>query len=100
MKTTITSRLQSLAAEQTDAPVSGRQRGLVAGLLEMLYADHAETRRKCLLLTAFNVDSVTELQPRQVRALLAWLSPVRDERGRMVPSLMPEDRAAIGHGCG
>lgn len=97
---TVTDSLRALAAEQSDAPVSGRQRGLVAGMLEALFTDHAETRRRCLLLAAFDVDSVTDLTPTQVRAVLAWLSPTRDERGRIVPALSADDRAALGRGCG
>ncbi len=75
---TIADRLRALAAEQPDGPVSRRQRGLAAGMLEALFTDHAATRRRCLLLAAFDVDSVTDLQPRQVRALLRLLGPVRD----------------------
>ena len=73
---TPTERLQTLAASQPDGEVTKRQRGFAACMLEALFSDHAETRRRCLLLAAFDVDSVSELQPRQVRAILAWLAPL------------------------
>ena len=85
--TTLTARLRKLSQRWPNSPVLSRQRGAVAGLLETLYPDHAGLRRKYLLLRVFNVDSVNDLQPCQVRALMAWLSPIRDSDGRLVPCM-------------
>ncbi len=81
----LTIRLRSLADRMPDREVSAKQRGIVAGLLEMQYPDYPELRRKYFLLKAFGVDSVHKLHPRQVRALLDWLGPVRDSDGRLWP---------------
>ena len=82
---TLTQHLRTLADTQPNGPVGPRQRGTVAGLIEDLFVDHAELRRKYLILRAFDVDSVKKLQPCQVRAFLAWLNPVRDSDGRVWP---------------
>lgn len=63
--------------------VNPKQTGLVAMLLEQIYSDQPEPKKIRYSVTAylFGRESLNDLEPGQVLALLDWLKPVQNEAG-------------------
>jgi hypothetical protein len=67
--------------------LSSSQRGLVAMLMEKCFADkNARGKRKSVLLFLFGVDSLSDVAPEVVLAMLdTWLKPNKDSGGDYDP---------------
>ncbi len=75
--------IAELSAKHEGKTVNQKQRGLLAGKLNEIFApaDDAESKRKALTRYLFGVESSKELTPSQVIAALDWLNMAQDSGG-------------------
>lgn len=87
-----------LSAKHDGKTVNQKQRGLLAGKLNELFApdENAESKRKALTRYVFGTESTKDLTPSQVIAALEWLNMTQDSGGEwMIDSLAVKEAQAV-----
>jgi hypothetical protein len=87
---TLQARLQEIAGSYTGRSASQKQRGLVASLIEQVFAGpDATLARKAVLWFLFDVESLNDLQDEMILGMLNnWLKPTKDSGGAYVADPM------------